>query len=170
MVIEEKAYDCIPQQVAIKTTANHHRNFNELASALGDNSTFYIQKCRVLFSEESFLKQTDSIAYSITARNHSQNILLFASSLRSPSFAGTPTTLTVFGDWGVMSNFSKQGRLSAPITECLWREVEKRSEVRLMLLLGDLAYDLEGSSYVSFLKYLQPFSAQLALLFTPGNH
>lgn len=170
VLIEGTSHNCTPQQVTTRTTANHHKNFNELASNLGENSTFHIQKCRILFPDEAFLEQTDSIAYSITANLDSQDILLFSSKLRSPSFKGAPTALTVFGDWGVMSNFSKQSQLSQPITECLMKEVEGRKEIRLMLLLGDLAYDLEGSSYISFFKYLQPFSSQLALLLTPGNH
>ena len=168
VLIADKSYGCLEQRVETKVTASHHSNFNELASALGDNSTFFIQKCRILFEDEAFLQRTDSVAYSISANSSSQDILLFASSLRSPSFG--PTALTVFGDWGVMSNFSKQSDLSQPITECLMKEVEGRKEIRVMLLLGDLAYDLEGSSYVSFFKYLQPFSSQLALLMTPGNH
>lgn len=57
-----------------------------------------------------------------------------------------------------MSNFSKQSNVSQPITDCLLREIESRKEIRVMLLLGDLAYDLEGASYANFFKYLQPFS------------
>ena len=42
--------------------------------------------------------------------------------------------------------------------------------MRLMVLLGDLGYDLEGESYIDFLKYLQQFSSRTAILLTPGNH
>lgn len=49
VLVEGESYGCIEERVNVEVTANHHKNFNELASALGTNSTFFIQKCRILF-------------------------------------------------------------------------------------------------------------------------
>ena len=76
----------------------------------------------------------------------------------------------VLGDWGLITNFSSQFNLSEPITDCLHVQTNQMENIRLLLLLGDLAYDLEGQTYVNFLTYLSDFSSRIAILMTPGNH
>lgn len=39
-----------------------------------------------------------------------------------------------------------------------------------MILLGDLAYDLEGQTYINFFKEIEQISRRIVILFTPGNH
>jgi hypothetical protein len=90
--------------------------------------------------------------------------------LRSPVYAEEELSMAVLGDWGLMTNFSKQFKLSEPITDCLHAQIDQRQNLRLLLLLGDLAYDLEGQSYVKFITYLSGFSSQIVILLTPGNH
>jgi hypothetical protein len=50
--------------------------------------------------------------------------------------------MAVIGDWGLMTTFSQQSKISKPITDCLRTQAEQRQDLRLLLLLGDLAYDL----------------------------
>lgn len=95
---------------------------------------------------------------------------LFKSVLRSPDYADNELSMAVLGDWGLITNFSKQSKLSEPITNCLHIQTSQRENIRLLLLLGDLAYDLEGQTYVNFLTYLSDFSSQIVMLLTPGNH
>lgn len=34
--------------------------------------------------------------------------------------------MAVLGDWGVMTNYSKQSNVSEPITDCLLNKMERR--------------------------------------------
>lgn len=50
------------------------------------------------------------------------------------------------------------------------KDVEANPDLKLILFLGDIAYDLIGDKYISMLKYIEPLTSRMAFMVTPGNH
>lgn len=73
---------------------------------------------------------------------------LVRAELRSPAYNLSRFSMTAFGDWGMMTPFSPQYNISTPIDDCLVERVKADENIRIMLLLGDLAYDIEGKNYI----------------------
>lgn len=109
---------------------------------MGDTFTTFIHKCPVTFSSEQLLKYVSVLPYTIWASQEKQKSALFEGALRSPEYDKGEMSIAVVGDWGLLTTFSKQHTLSQPITNCLSTQISERKDLRLLLLLGDLAYDL----------------------------
>jgi hypothetical protein len=110
------------------------------------------------------------MSYSILAVESNETNQVYKGSLRSPKPQGKTSEVVIFGDWGVITNFSKEYQLLEPIKECLLEQIAARPEARLLVILGDLAYDLEGDTYIRFFEHSQPVTSQMAMVLTPGNH
>lgn len=71
-----------------------------------------------------------------------ENEILFEGELRSPIYDTNQTELVVLGDWGLLTNYSKLYSKIVSIEDCLIDSISLNMQIRLILLLGDLAYDL----------------------------
>lgn len=73
----------------------------------------------------------------------------------------------VMADWGVIETPGFK-----PINDSL-HELLLVKEVHLLLIVGDIAYDLDsknGSQYVGFLEMAQEFMSFIPIVLVPGNH
>ena len=49
-------------------------------------------------------------------------------------------------------------------------QIQKNSNIVMVIFLGDIAYDFVGEKYISMLKYMQPITSRVCFMVTPGNH
>lgn len=73
----------------------------------------------------------------------------------------------VMADWGVIETSGFK-----PINDSL-RELMLIKKLDLLIVVGDIAYDLDsknGSQYIGFLKMAEEFLSKIPCVFVPGNH
>lgn len=93
----------------MEITETHHSNFNDLASKKGNRFETYIYRCPIRFDSSDYLENHDTISYSVVVYDENNTeYILFSSDLRSPKPQSKDSKVLVFGDWGVITNFSKE--------------------------------------------------------------
>jgi metallophosphoesterase superfamily enzyme len=73
----------------------------------------------------------------------------------------------VLADWGVI-----EGDKMTPIMNSL-NQILTRDDIHLMVIMGDIAYDLDsnyGDRYLKFLGMIEEFTRRLPIVIAPGNH
>ncbi len=84
-----------------------------------------------------------------------------------PVTVATPIRILTLADWGVITTTG-----FTPIAESL-RQVMTIYKFDLMMVDGDIAYDLDtnnGTQYIGFLQMIEQFVSKIPVVFVPGNH
>ena len=87
--------------------------------------------------------------------------------IASPTQFGGLMNILVLADWSVIE---KTG--FAPINGLL-RDVMIEKDIHLLMVNGDIAYDLDsnnGTNYIQFLSMAEEFISRIPTVFVPGNH
>ena len=94
--------------------------------------------------------------------------LLYTAFYRAvPTSKRTSLKFITLGDWGQIDQSKTETLPNMPYLKDF---IDNDIDIKMIVFLGDIAYDFNREKYKPMLKYIEPITSRIAFMVSPGNH